>query len=392
MSRTAIGVFDTEEAPSVVDELMNHGFRTEAISLLCHEGPPTSVERLEEAEARGGYGAFSAFEARLVGLHASMLNGIGSTILAGPIADRVEQSQSNEPEALYVALVQEGVPETTARAYSEEVRRGGALVAIRVPDEDLPGALDVLKRHHAQTARGERARAERAHLADVDRFESMGAAEQLGAEQIERAAGDLSMPVVEEELVVGKREVERGGIRARIRITEREAEGEIPLREEHIKVERHAADRPLSELEAEMQERTVEVRATGEEPVIEKRQRVVEEVVIHRDIEEHTQNVKGTVRREDVVIEPLAEHPAPEPTEHEEGFRKHFAETAEKRSSFEEYSPAYRYGYKLRHRAGEDQWSSVESKAKQEWESRNPDTWERFKSSIRHAWERARGK
>jgi hypothetical protein len=58
--------------------------------------------------------------------------------------------------------------------------------------------------------------------------------------------------------------------------------------------------------------------------------------------------------------------------------------------SYEQYSPAYRYGYSLRHRtADKSEWSAVESHAKREWEEHNPNTWERFKMSVRHAWEKA---
>ena len=133
MSRTAIGVFATSEAERLLDELVSRGFPTEGISLLSHdEGearPGMPIEAMSEPS-----GPFSGLAGHLLGLHAASVSGIGPSILAGPIADAVESSQTDVADCLFVALCDEGVPEGTARAYTDEVRRGAALVAIRVAD------------------------------------------------------------------------------------------------------------------------------------------------------------------------------------------------------------------------------------------------------------------
>lgn len=53
--------------------------------------------------------------------------------------------------------------------------------------------------------------------------------------------------------------------------------------------------------------------------------------------------------------------------------------------AFAEYLVDLR-GSQLRDKA---EWSAVESNAKSEWEAHNPNTWERFKMAVRHAWEKA---
>ena len=77
----------------------------------------------------------------------------------------------------------------------------------------------------------------------------------------------------------------------------------------------------------------------------------------------------------------------------EPDFRQHCTRSfGHSGSTYEQCSPAYRYGYEL---AGDRQysgdWAGIESKAREQWETRNPGTWERFKDAIRYSWDRARG-
>jgi len=112
------------------------------------------------------------------------------------------------------------------------------------------------------------------------------------------------MPVVQEELQVGKREIEKGGVRVIKRVSETPVKEMVRLREERAVVERRPADRPATEADlSNLQDRTVEVRETAEEPVVAKTARVVEEVVVGKDVQERTETVSDTVRRTDVEVE-----------------------------------------------------------------------------------------
>ena len=60
--------------------------------------------------------------------------------------------------------------------------------------------------------------------------------------------------------------------------------------------------------------------------------------------------------------------------------------------SFDQFSPAYRYGYNLGTDArytGKD-WLTIEDRARKEWEARNPGTWEQIKEIVRYAWNAVR--
>jgi len=115
--------------------------------------------------------------------------------------------------------------------------------------------------------------------------------------------GKKKIPIVEEELVVGKRKVDRGVVRIYTRVTEKPVEKTLTLKEQTVIVERRPVDRPASEADFANEERVIEVRKTAEEPVITKRARVVEEVEIGRSETQHTETVRDTVRRKDVAVE-----------------------------------------------------------------------------------------
>ena len=112
------------------------------------------------------------------------------------------------------------------------------------------------------------------------------------------------IPVIQEELEIGKRIVERGGVRVHSHIKTMPIEEVIRLREEHVEVERRTVNRPLSASDA-FEEVTIEMTETVEEAVVAKQARVVEEVVIGKKAEEHDEKIKETVRRQDVEVEQL---------------------------------------------------------------------------------------
>jgi len=113
--------------------------------------------------------------------------------------------------------------------------------------------------------------------------------------------------VIKEDLKVGKREVETGGVRLRSRIVERPVEESIRLREEHVNIERNPVDRPATEADfAEFKEGTVEVTEYAEKPVVAKTARVVEEVSLGKEVSEREETISDTVRHTEVNTENIA--------------------------------------------------------------------------------------
>jgi uncharacterized protein (TIGR02271 family) len=125
-----------------------------------------------------------------------------------------------------------------------------------------------------------------------------GETQQLGA------AGEERIPIVEERLRVGKREVGHGRVRIRSYVVETPVQEQVTLHEERVNVERRTVDRPLTGAdEALFQERVIEATETVEEAVVAKEARVVEEVSLRKIAEERTETVRDTVRRTEVEVE-----------------------------------------------------------------------------------------
>lgn len=122
------------------------------------------------------------------------------------------------------------------------------------------------------------------------------------------AAGEETIQLVEEELTVGKRSVERGHVRVRSRIVESPVHEQVTLRDEHVEVDRRTVDRPVDGAEADrlFQERSVEMTEVDEEAVVGKTARVVEEVVVRKDVGERVERIDDTVRRTEVEIDDMS--------------------------------------------------------------------------------------
>ncbi|HEX2940601.1 MAG TPA: YsnF/AvaK domain-containing protein [Rhodopila sp.] len=116
------------------------------------------------------------------------------------------------------------------------------------------------------------------------------------------AAGtEERIPLVEEQLRVGKRQVMQGRVRIRSYVVETPVNETVHLRDERVEVERRPVDRPLTGNEADpFREREVEATEMREEPVISKDARVREELVLHKSVNERDETVRDTVRRTEV--------------------------------------------------------------------------------------------
>ncbi|HZH67474.1 MAG TPA: PRC and DUF2382 domain-containing protein [Flavisolibacter sp.] len=110
-----------------------------------------------------------------------------------------------------------------------------------------------------------------------------------------------TIPVIKEELEIGKREVETGGIRLRSRVVEEQVSEEINLRQEHVNIERTAVDRPASE--SDLREEEIEMRERNEVPVVNKEARVVEEISLNKEVTERNETISDTVRNTEVDID-----------------------------------------------------------------------------------------
>lgn len=122
----------------------------------------------------------------------------------------------------------------------------------------------------------------------------------------DRTTDDVRIPVIEEEVHIGKRTVEGGGVQVTTSVEETPVTEQVTLRDETVSVERRAVDRPASDADlADMREGVFEAREHREEAVVDKQARIVEEVVVNKEVDQRTEQVQESARRTDVHVEEL---------------------------------------------------------------------------------------
>ncbi|MFC5462948.1 YsnF/AvaK domain-containing protein [Massilia niabensis] len=228
--------------------------------------------------------------------------------------------------------------------------------------------------------------------ASTSRTDSLTGSSLTGSQQ--RDTGTQAIPVVQEQLKVGKREVQRGGVRVYSRVVETPVNESIGLREEHVNVERRPVNEPISGADATaFKEQSIEMRETSEEAVVQKSARVVEEVMINKEVTQREQQIHDTVRHTEVEVEQLAGGANSNMMGDDDYYRNHFTSTyGSTGGSYETYQPAYSYGTQMRQSEmyRNRPWDEVETDLRSDWETRNAgktgSTWENMKDAVRHGW------
>lgn len=271
MAKTVVGIFDERsEAERVREQLVNLGMSSDAIRI--------------DGATETGYGGSTRTDVTDGGRerHGGILSFFRSMFGMGDEADA-----------------------THVHHYSEAVRRGSCVVSATTESDDMADrASDVMQQAGAVNIEHRAARWREQGWTGYDDDAPPLSAAEMAQERELNAAARTRIPVVDEQLQVGKRAVERGGVRVYTRVVEQPVEEQVRLREEHARVERRPVDRAVTDADvAALREGTIEVRETVEEPVVQKVARVREEIDVGKDVDERTETVRDTVRHTDVQVD-----------------------------------------------------------------------------------------
>ncbi|HEX8682768.1 MAG TPA: YsnF/AvaK domain-containing protein [Ardenticatenaceae bacterium] len=332
--KTVVGLFDTfAEAQNVVQDLVDSGFSRENISIVANDASGEYAEydshgnAADGAMAGAGTGALvGGVLGLLVGVGALAIPGVGPVLAAGPLAATLTGAGIGAVAGgLLGALVDLGVPEEDANYYTEGVRRGGALVTVAADDARADDAIAIMNRHGAVDLDERTSSWQQSgwsgYSADAEPYTADQVTQERSTYSTAATTGTTNydtsttssvndneavIPVVEEELQVGKRQVQGGGVRVYTTVEQVPVQEQVTLREERVEVERRPVNRDVSgaDLDA-FQEGVIEVTETSEEAVVAKNARVVEEISIRKDVDTRTETINDTVRRTDVEVEDL---------------------------------------------------------------------------------------
>lgn len=439
MSTNIVALFDTQtEAQAAVRRLIDAGLPSSKISLVAKgdDGKATTTTVDTEGNLAAEGAASGIKSGTLVGGTIGLLAGLGLGIavpflgflVAGPIAGLITGAVAGAATGgILGGLIGLGIPKEDAEYYAEGIERGGTLVVAEVDESDVDRFEDLLRGEggvnvHEEATTGSYAQpasfASASHTATYqssadplstsaasytadytpatpapaasftnDNYATTANTTPAASYTDTTAANPAGerLEVVEEQLNVGKKEVERGGVRVRRFVTEKPVTADVTLREEHVNIDRRPVDRPTGTIgDDAFTERTFEVRETAEVPVVSKEARVVEEVFIGKTADTRTETVSDTVRRTDVEIEQIAQ-----------SFRQDFdTRYAGQTANFSDYEPSYQYGANLysdsRYQGRE--FSTFENDLRADYEAKYPEsTWDKVKDTVRAGWDKARG-
>jgi uncharacterized protein (TIGR02271 family) len=354
-NKTITAFFDSyDDASDAVRRLEQAGVAHSDISLIANnEGDRYSqhASRTHDAgdtHADDGAGAGATIgtlagggAGLLAGLGMMAIPGLGPVVAAGwLVSTLVGAGAGAAVGGLAGALIGSGVEEADAHAYAEGVRRGGALVTVRASETEVSRIVDILDdegtidlEERQQTWRSEGWMGHNTGIGAASSTTTGMTTDLMDAERGDaRLAGsgaagvastdmgslgdrrtsmrddrDEVIPVAEEELRVGKRDVGRGRVRIHSHVVERPVNEQVTLREEHVEVERRPVDtttRAGSMNSDELfRERTIEMDERAEEAVVSKETRVREELVVRKDVDQRTETVSDTVRRTEVEVD-----------------------------------------------------------------------------------------
>jgi len=188
--------------------------------------------------------------------------------------------------------------------YARSVESGSTVVTVKtVPERDVAGVTAILERHNPIDF-DERASSYDTTQTTTTRTTAAAPATAPRANmQTARATYGDTIQLAEEQLTVCKRAVNRGTTRVRRYVVETPAEAQVSLHSEKVTVDRRPVTDGRTVNAADFTDKTIEMKETGEEAVVGKTARVVEEVSLRKEGVDRTETVRDTVRREEVEVE-----------------------------------------------------------------------------------------
>jgi hypothetical protein len=159
--KTVIGLFDRfSEAESAARDLISAEFSRDDLSLVASDAAgewsrykASTVEGAEPTSEEIGSGVgtgtvVGGLGGLFAGLGMFAIPGIGPVAAAGALA-LLGAGMGAAAGGLITAINELGVPKDQTGYYAEAVRRGGILVSVRVPEEQVDEAMAIMERHHS---------------------------------------------------------------------------------------------------------------------------------------------------------------------------------------------------------------------------------------------------
>ena len=215
---------------------------------------------------------------------------------------------SRDEKGFWASLGDLFMPDEDRHTYAEAMHRGSIMVSVSVDGAHAERAEDILEQHGTVDVEEREASWRKEGWAGYSELGNAAAGSATSATSAalgarDMANGDQVIDEVEEQLRVGKRQVNSGRVKVRSYVVETPVSEAVNLRSETVRVERRPVDRPMGATEDAFRERTIEAVATSEEAVVSKEARVTGEVLVRKEASDRTETITDKVRSTKVEVE-----------------------------------------------------------------------------------------
>jgi len=307
---TAVGVFtDRQRAQEAINALRKAGFREDQIGVAGRDAD--TVTGAHEVKGTGNKAAVGATAGVAtgaglgalwgIGIVAGLLPAIGPAIAGGSLAAILSSAAAGAAAAgLVGGLIGLGIPEEEATYYDAEFKAGRTIVTVNA-DGRYDEAVAIFQRFQAYDFSTR-------HTAAC----SVGAAtgtQAVTGTQTGTQAADRVVEAREEKLHPRKESVQMGEVTVRKEVHTEQKSIQVPVTREEVVIERHAVaggkasstgDIKASDIKAGEE---IRIPVREEQVHLEKETVVKEQVTVGKRKVQETEQVAGTVRKEEIKIE-----------------------------------------------------------------------------------------
>jgi uncharacterized protein (TIGR02271 family) len=294
MAQTVVGLFNSaSEAQQAVQKLMSAGFVGSNVDVAAQD-----AQNAQRVAGNAGTGTNTRDASDYRNTSGTAVEGAADA--TGRVTDDAQDGISRFFSNLFGG--DDDNDRYSRSAYTNLTRSGRSVVTVHASTADeAERARDILDDNGAIDV-NEHATTQGYGMTGAQGYQANASANTASAQ----TGNTQALPIIEENLNIGKRVEQTGGARIRSRIIERPVEEHIRLREEHVNIERRDVNRPATEADfAAFKEGEISVTEQAERAVVGKEARVVGEVNIGKEVTERDETVTGTVRSTDVEVERL---------------------------------------------------------------------------------------
>jgi uncharacterized protein (TIGR02271 family) len=215
------------------------------------------------------------------------------------------------PPGLWHRLFGTDLHKHEAAVYADTIDDGGTVVSVRVPHDQVAQASGILDLHRPINVHDRAVTSGVAPAAHVETAAKAITAMPLVGDQAVAVTQKLAaihsdvLQLAEEQLRIGKKNVETGQTRVRRFTTQRDVSRDVTLHEEHAEVLRTALTQPAALEEIDWADRVIELVESKEQALVSKTARLVEEVSLRSIGADHVETIHEKLRRQQAEVEQL---------------------------------------------------------------------------------------